>query len=51
MKKFVLPNDYPDMPASLMHVYLVEAGHDCLPECRRIPIRVMREKIPSVKWE
>ena len=26
MKKFVLPNDYPDMPASLMHVYLVEAG-------------------------
>ena len=26
MKKFVLPNDYPDMPASLMHVYLIEAG-------------------------
>lgn len=26
MKKFVLPNDYPDMPASLMHIYLIEAG-------------------------
>ena len=26
MKKFVLPNDYPDMPSSLMHVYLIEAG-------------------------
>lgn len=26
MKKFVLPVDYPDMPSSLMHVYLIEAG-------------------------
>ena len=26
MKKFVLPNDYPDMPSSLMHIYLIEAG-------------------------
>lgn len=26
MKRFVLPNDYPDMPSSLMHVYLIEAG-------------------------
>ena len=26
MKKFVLPNDYPDMSSNLMHVYLIEAG-------------------------
>lgn len=26
MKKFVLPHDYPDMPSSLMHIYLIEAG-------------------------
>ena len=26
MKKFVLPNDYPDMSSSLMHIYLIEAG-------------------------
>lgn len=26
MKRFVLPVDYPDMPASLMHIYLIEAG-------------------------
>ncbi len=26
MKKFVLPNDYPDMPSSLMHIYLIEAS-------------------------
>ena len=26
MKKFVLPNDYPDMPSSLLHIYLIEAG-------------------------
>lgn len=26
MKRFVLPNDYPDMPSSLMHIYLIEAG-------------------------
>ena len=26
MKKFVLPNDYPDMPSSLMNIYLIEAG-------------------------
>lgn len=26
MKRFVLPNDYPDIPGSLMHIYLIEAG-------------------------
>lgn len=26
MKNFVLPKDYPDMPNSLMHIYLIEAG-------------------------
>lgn len=26
MKRFVLPNDYPDMPSSLLHVYLIEAS-------------------------
>lgn len=26
MKKFVLPNDYPDMSSNLMHIYLIEAG-------------------------
>lgn len=26
MKRFVLPKDYPDLPSSLMHVYLIEAG-------------------------
>ena len=26
MKRFVLPNDYPDMPSSLMNIYLIEAG-------------------------
>ncbi len=26
MKNFVLPKDYPDLPSSLMHIYLVEAG-------------------------
>ena len=26
MKRFVLPTDYPDLPKSLMHVYLIEAG-------------------------
>lgn len=26
MKNFVLPKDYPDLPASLMHIYLIEAG-------------------------
>lgn len=26
MKKFVLPNDYPDMIGDLMHIYLIEAG-------------------------
>lgn len=26
MKNFVLPKDYPDMPASLMNIYLIEAG-------------------------
>lgn len=31
MKKFVIPNDYPDMPSSLMHIYLIEAGSRLLP--------------------
>lgn len=26
MKRYVLPYDYPDMDASLMHIYLIEAG-------------------------
>lgn len=26
MKRFVLPNDYPDMPSSLMHIHLIEAS-------------------------
>lgn len=26
MKRFVLPNDYPDMPSSLMNIYLIEAS-------------------------
>ena len=26
MKRYVLPKDYPDMPSSLMHIYLIEAG-------------------------
>lgn len=31
MKKFVLPKDYPDMPSSLLHIYLIEAGTRLLP--------------------
>lgn len=31
MKTHVLPKDYPDLPSSLMHVYLVEAGPRLLP--------------------
>lgn len=31
MKKFVLPKDYPDLPTSLMNVYLIEAGPRLLP--------------------
>ena len=31
MKRFVLPHDYPDMPSSLMHIYLIEAGPRLLP--------------------
>lgn len=30
MKKFVLPKDYPDLPANLMHVYLIEAADKLL---------------------
>lgn len=26
MRNYVLPKDYPDLPSSLMHIYLVEAG-------------------------
>ncbi len=26
MKRFVLPNDYPDMPSSLLHIHLIEAS-------------------------
>ena len=31
MKRFVLPHDYPDMPSSLMNIYLIEAGPRLLP--------------------
>ena len=31
MKNFVLPKDYPDLPTSLMHIYLIEAGSRLLP--------------------
>ncbi len=31
MKNFVLPKDYPDLPNSLMHIYLIEAGPRLLP--------------------
>lgn len=30
MKRFVLPNDYPDMPSSLMNIYLIEASNRLL---------------------
>ena len=32
MKKFVLPNDYPDMPSSLMNIYLIEHAEQFLRE-------------------
>ena len=48
MKKFVLPNDYPDMPSSLMHIYLMTV-HDYSPECRRTH-RAMRNS-SCAKWE
>ena len=31
MKNHVLPKDYPDMPSSLMNIYLIEAGTRVLP--------------------
>jgi len=31
MKNFVLPKDYPDLPASLMNIYIIEAGPRLLP--------------------
>lgn len=31
MKRFVLPKDYPDLPSSLMNIYLIEAGPRLLP--------------------
>ena len=31
MKNHVLPKDYPDMPSSLMNIYLIEAGTRLLP--------------------
>lgn len=31
MRNYVLPKDYPDMPNSLMHIYLIEAGPRLLP--------------------
>ena len=31
MKNHVLPKDYPDMPSSLMNIYLIEAGMRLLP--------------------
>ncbi len=30
MKRFVLPNDYPDMPADLLHIHLIEASNHLL---------------------
>lgn len=30
MKRFVLPRDYPDLPAELMHIHLIEAGNRLL---------------------
>ena len=35
MKNYVLPKDYPDLPTSLMHIYLVEAGPRLLPAMSR----------------
>ncbi|MDO4930865.1 MAG: NAD(P)/FAD-dependent oxidoreductase [Bacteroidales bacterium] len=35
MKNFVLPKDYPDLPSSLMHVYLIEAGPRLLPAMKQ----------------
>lgn len=31
MKKYIIPKDYPDLPSSLVNVYLVEAGPRLLP--------------------
>lgn len=31
MKNYVLPKDYPDLPTSLMHIYLIEAGNRLMP--------------------
>ena len=31
MKNYVLPKDYPALPTSLMHIYLIEAGQRLLP--------------------
>lgn len=35
MKNFVLPKDYPDLPTSLMHIYLIEAGDRLLASMSR----------------
>ena len=34
MKRFVLPNDYPDMPADLLHIHLIEASNHCTRDIR-----------------
>ncbi len=31
MRNYVLPKDYPDLPTSLMHIYLIEAGPRLMP--------------------
>lgn len=47
MKNFVLPKDYPDLPASLLHIYLIEAGDRLLsamsPESSAHVERYLRE--------
>ncbi|MGN0086554.1 MAG: NAD(P)/FAD-dependent oxidoreductase [Alloprevotella sp.] len=35
MKNFVMPKDYPDLPTSLMNIYLIEAGERLLPAMSR----------------
>ena len=49
MKKFVLPNDYPDMPSSLMHIYLIEAGPRLLAGMSEDSSSMQNSS--SVKWE
>ena len=57
MKNHVLPKDYPDMPSSLMNIYLIEAGTRLLPAMseqtsqhvlnylRKMGVNVLRNKM------